>query len=150
MNFVAVVCNALLFVFTCFVLLTDGFPGQASYIFLTLWALLTLILSAVVISRIGARDGWLDPRLRNKAVREEQKGASQRPVSRGMQIVSIVANVVLLGFVCWAFVDTYPHPREEGFIAYVVLMVLTPILSLVALFRSGTGWRGAHLRRRPA
>ncbi len=150
MNFVAVVCNALLFLFTGFVLLTDGVPRQASYIVFTLWVLLTLILSAVVISRIGASDGWLDLRLRSKVVAEEQKGVSRRPVSRGMRIVTIVANGVLFGFICWAVVDTYPHLREEGFIPYVVLMVLTPIFSLAALFRSGTGWRGAHLRRRPA
>ena len=54
-----------------------------------------------------------------------------------MQIGLIVWNIVLLGFICWAFVDQYPHPQEEGFIAYVLIMVLTPILSIVALLFRG-------------
>jgi hypothetical protein len=56
-----------------------------------------------------------------------------------MKILAIICNIVFIGFVCWAFVDQYPHPKEEGIIAFTVLMVLTPILSLVALFLSGAG-----------
>lgn len=46
--------------------------------------------------------------------------------------MAIICNVVLIGFVCWALVDQYPHPHENGFTAYAVLIVLTPILSVVA------------------
>jgi hypothetical protein len=31
----------------------------------------------------------------------------------------------------------YPHPEEDGVIAFTMLMVSTPILSLVALLRHG-------------
>ena len=46
-------------------------------------------------------------------------------------------NILLLGLVCWAVVDQYPHPEEEGVVAFTVLTVLTPILSAVVLFRTG-------------
>jgi hypothetical protein len=65
-----------------------------------------------------------------------------------MKIVAIICNIVFFGFVCWALVDQYPHPEEDGVIAFAVLMVLTPILSLVVLFRSGVsdGWLGLHMK----
>jgi hypothetical protein len=60
-----------------------------------------------------------------------------------------MANVIFFGFVCWALVEHYPHPEEDGIIAFTVLMVLIPILSLVELFRSGpSGWLGLHMRRK--
>ncbi len=66
-----------------------------------------------------------------------------------MKIVAIICNIVLLGFVCWAIVDQYPHPEEDGVIPFAVLTVMTPILTLVALIRSGgSSWLGYHLRDR--
>ncbi len=55
MNMMAVVCNALLFIFTCIVLAADSFPKEASYIVFTLWTLFTLPLSGVVIFRRKTR-----------------------------------------------------------------------------------------------
>lgn len=60
-----------------------------------------------------------------------------------MKVAAAVSNIVLLGFVCWAIADQYPHPEEDGLIAFTVLIVLTPILSVVAIFRSGA----SHDRR---
>jgi hypothetical protein len=50
-----------------------------------------------------------------------------------MRNVAIIFNIVFFGFVCWALIDQYPHPKESGVIAMAVLMVLTPILNLVVL-----------------
>jgi hypothetical protein len=50
-----------------------------------------------------------------------------------MRIVAIIFNFIFLGFVCWALIDQYPHPKEGGVIAMSVLMVLTPILNLAVL-----------------
>jgi hypothetical protein len=58
--------------------------------------------------------------------------------------VVAICNVVLLGFTGWAYVDQYPHPKEDGFVAFIVLMVLTPILSLAALVRGGAGAGPPH------
>ena len=108
MKIAAIICNIVLFVFTCFVLMTDGVSSEAAYIVFTLLLLLVPILSLVVISRS-----------RKNAV---------------MNIVAIICNIILLGFTCWAFVDQYSHPRESGFVAYAVFVVLTPILNLAAIF----------------
>jgi hypothetical protein len=108
MRIAALTCNILLLGFTGVVLLVDGPPRAARYIVFTLWTLSTLILSAVVMARGGAAT---------------------------TKVVAIVGNIILMGFVGWAFVDQYPHPEEDGFIAFVVLMVLTPLLSLAVLAR---------------
>jgi hypothetical protein len=108
MRIVALICNILLFGFTGVVLLVDGPPRAARYIVFTLWTLLTLVLSTVVIAR------------------------GETATTRA---VAIVANIVFLGFVCWAFADQYPHPEEDGLLAFVVLMVATPLLSLAVLAR---------------
>jgi multidrug transporter EmrE-like cation transporter len=108
MKTLAITCNMILFGFTCLVLVTDGLPVDTSYLVFTVWMLLTLVLTPVVIFRSS-----------HSAVR----------------IVALVCNIVVIGFVIWALIDQYPHPREEGFIAYLVLTVVTPVLNLVTLFR---------------
>jgi len=148
MKIVAVICNLVLFAFTCVVLATEGPPQAVSYWVFTVWALLTMILSAVVIFRIGETAGWLKVQPKSKAVMERPKvdeGASANTILR---IVTIVANIVFFGFVCWAIVDQYPHPEEDGVLAFTVLMALTPLLSLVAVFRGGVGdgWLALHLK----
>jgi hypothetical protein len=149
MKIVAVICNIVLFAFTCLVLVTDGPPKGASYILFTLWLLLTLILNSVVISRSGASDGWLGLHMNRKTL-EGKKIDDLSSTSIVMRVVAIICNIILLGFTCWAFVDQYPHPEEDGVITFAVLMVLTPILSLVVLFRNGEsdGWLGLHMKRK--
>ena len=73
MKIVAVICNIVLFGFTCLVLVVDGLPKGTSYIVFTLWSLLTLILSSVVISRSGASDGWLGLHMKRKPLEEQRK-----------------------------------------------------------------------------
>jgi hypothetical protein len=119
MKIVALLWNIGLFLFTGFVLLTDGPPKGVAYIVFTVWLLLTLIFSAVVISRSGASDG-------------------RSSMGTAINIAAIICNIVFFGFVWWALVDQYPHPQEPGFIEFVVLMVLIPILNVVVLLRSRT------------
>jgi len=148
MKILAIVCNIVLFLFTCFVLVTDGPPEKASYVVFAIWSLLTMIFSAIVIYGIGAGKGWLGLSRERKA--QEEKGKIDNLSSKGtiMKIVAIICNVVFFGFVCWALVDQYPHPKEDGFIAFAVLMVLTPIINVLTLFRSGSGdgRLGLHLK----
>ncbi len=122
MKIVAVICNIVLLAFTCVVLVVDGPATEAAYLVFTLWLLFTLIFNAVVISR--------------------------RSPSPPALIAAMVCNVVLLGFTSWAFVDQYPHPDEEGLVAFTVLIFMTPILILAALLRSGSGqsWLRLHLK----
>jgi len=133
------------------VLVTDGLPKEAGYILLSLLHLLTPLLTLVVLFRSGTSDGWLGLLLKRKAIEEQVKVDSPSSMSTAMSIVAIVWNIALLGFLCWALVSQPPHPEEEGFVAFVVISVLTPILSVVAILGSGAsdGWLGL-LRRRKA
>jgi len=150
MKVVAAVCNVVWFAFTCLVLVTDGLPKEAGYIFLSLLHLLTPLLTLVVLFRSGASDGWLGRRTKRTALEEPGKVDSPSSMSIAMSIVAVVCNIALLGFLCWALVSQPPHPEEEGFVAFVVISVLTPILSVVAILRSGAGhaWLGLLRRRR--
>ena len=120
MTIVAVVCNVVLFLFTCFVLWTDGPAKGGGNVILALLLLLVPILSSAVVLRGGARDGWMGPQGRT---------------------VAAIGNIALLGFVIWAVASTYPHPEEPGVIPFTVICVLTPILTLLVVLR-----RGARLK----
>ena len=122
MTIVAVVCNVVLFLFTCFVLWTEGSSKGGGYIVLTVLLLLIPILSSAVILRIGASDRWLG--------------------SHG-KTVAAIGNIALLGFVIWAVASTYPHPEEPGVIPFTVICVLTPILNLLVVLRSGARLKAA-------
>ena len=136
MKILAIICNIILFLFTCLVLVTDGPPTETIYIVFTLWTFLTLILNTVVISRIWVGYDWLGLNKKEKVLKEQKKTNEFSYVGTSLRIVAIFSNIIFLGIHSWAFVDQYPHPEENGFIAFVVLIVLTPILSLVVLIRS--------------
>lgn len=149
MNIVAAICNVLLFGFTCVVLLSEGTSKETGYIVLTLLLLLMPILSLVVIVPSGASNGWLALHMKRKSLRERRRIDNLASMSTVMELVAVIGNIALLGFVCWAFVNSYPHPEEDGFIPFALLSVLTPILSLVAIVCSGArdGWLGLPVRR---
>jgi hypothetical protein len=91
----------------------------------------------VEISRIDATDGWLNFRIKSWAWEEQKKTDDIFSKLTSMRSVTILCNIVSFGFVCWALVDQYPHPEEAGVIEFAVLMVLTPILSLMVLLHAG-------------
>jgi hypothetical protein len=119
MKTIAVVCNIISFVFTCFVLMTDGISGDATYKIFTFFLLFVPILNLLLISDIGSKLG-LQLSITNRVNR----------------IMTIICNIVLLGLIFCAFIDQYPHPKESGVIAFTVLIMLNPIINLVVLFRS--------------
>jgi len=151
MKIVAAFCNIVSFGFTCLVLVTDGLPKEAGYILISLLHLLTPLLTLVVLFRSGASDGWSGLRMKRKALEEQRTIENPSSMSTIMSTVAIICNIALLGFICWALVSQPPHPKEEGFVAFVVVSVLTPILSVVAILRSGAGdgWPSLHMKRKP-
>ena len=135
MKISAIICNIILFLFTCLVLVTDGPPTKTIYLVLTLWTFLTLILNTFIISRIGVGNRWLGLNKKEKVLEGSKQTEEPCYTNTIIRIAGIICNIVFLVFHCWAFVDQYPHPDEDGFIAFVVLIALTPILSLVVLIR---------------
>lgn len=127
MKIVAVVCNVILFVITCFIVLTEGIPRQAPYLILTLLPLLVPILSLVVLLRGGmTREG--------QRTRDDPSSGSTL-INR----VAVFCNLVFAAFSCWAATAQYPYPEGNSVIPFALLMVFTPILSSVVLFRGGKG-----------
>ena len=107
------VCNVVSFLFTLLVIAGDGPATKTIYVVLMVLLLLIPMLTLLALGR---------PR----AFR-----ASATAVLR----LAALGNLILLAFVCWALVDQHPHPNEAGFLPYAALMILTPILSAIALLR---------------
>jgi hypothetical protein len=93
------VLNVILFAFVCLVVVVDGPPKEIAYIAFNLLILFTPIFNVVVISRTAVR----------------QTGTAIRSTA-------ILLNVAFLISSIWAFVQQYPHPEEDGFVAFVVLL----------------------------
>ncbi len=123
MGVIAIVCNLLLVAFTCLVVVTDGISTEAPYLALTFLVLVVPTASAVVL--------FQDRQQRADAAR----GARPGP----WRVVAAILNALLLVGTCAAIVDQYPHPAEPGFIPYVVVSLMTPTLSLVALLAGRRG-----------
>jgi len=120
MKTLTVVLNIVMLGFTGLVLATDGVSSEALYIVFTLLHMAIPLFTLFVLARIGAGLGWKSGVLSSRSITLARAAA--------------VGNIVLLGCFCWAFLDQYPHPKEDGFVAYVVLSLLTPIVSAVTLF----------------
>jgi hypothetical protein len=126
MKTAAFIADVFLFLFTFFVLLTDGFPKETAYIIFTVWILLTLILSSYIFSR------------------------NLSSVPAIFKTAAVIFNFVFLAFVCWSLADQYPHPEEPGFLPFFVLMIAAPVLNLLVLLYSRKDvWRIFHLKNRP-
>jgi hypothetical protein len=123
MRTLVAVCNILLFVCVCLVLATEGAPRDGIYVAFTLALILIPLVTAFVL------------------VRDRAGGA--RPNVTGSRTslprLAALGNIVLLGLVVLAMVDQYPHPDEPGFLAFVALTVVTPILSALVLMRNRSG-----------
>ncbi len=119
----AIIFNVALVALTCLVLATDGAPREVLYVVFGILLLAVPVLSAAVL--VGRR-----LHLRDRA-------ADASPRMRRASQIGVLCNVLLLGTACWALYDQYPHPDERGFSEYVVVILLTPILSIVALLSGG-------------
>ena len=132
MKLITVFLNIAMVVFTSFVLLTDGIPREVGYIILTLLLLFVPIFNLVIILRNRADNGWLDFHMKMEVLKEQPKPDELFSKIHILKIVTIICNILLLGFSCYAFVNQYSqHPKESGLILYAVIVFLTPILSLM-------------------
>ena len=137
MNFLAAIFNIALFGFTCLVLLTDGISKEIVYILFSLLLLLVPVLNLVMIFLGTKNHSWLSFEIKSKSS-EEQKRKTNNLFSEGTfnNTLVIISNILLLGFSCWAIIDQYPHPKEDGLIIYILVVFLTPILSSLVIFRN--------------
>ncbi len=102
--------NIVSLAFTLLVIAGEGLSTKTIDIPLTLLVIIIPILSIVALARPSTLPGSGTTTLR----------------------LAAICNLVLLALVCRAVIG---HPNEPGFVPYAVLMILTPLLSAVALFR---------------
>lgn len=109
MRVLALLCNPASLAFTLLVFLTDGISAEASYRVFTVLLIVVPCVSLAILLR------W-----------------PEGPIPSAALITSLL-SVGLLAGIGWALVDQYPHPSEAGFLSYVVLMMATPIVTILAV-----------------
>lgn len=137
MNFLAAIFNVSLAGYTCFVLLTEGMPKNVAYFLFTLFLLLVPVLNLCMIL-IGARSkGWFSFNIGGKESEEEDIPEEKYTSGKILKTTAIISNIVLVGLSCLAFIDQYPHPKEDGLVVFIVLLLFTPVVSLLMILRNG-------------
>ncbi len=133
MKIVTLICNIALLGFTCLLFLFEGISKEAAYIVFTLLLLLVPILNIMLIFGNPVNFGYWTSKMKNRTTEEQRKVDEQSSIYPVMKIVVLILNIALLGFASWSIVSNYPHPAEAGVLPYALLVVLTPILSLIAI-----------------
>ena len=136
MKFLAGLLNTCLFLFTLIVIATDGLPKQIGYLLLTLLVVVTPILSLVIIFLKRVSDAPSSITNETNPLTKLDKIAGSRNRKKVVNALAVLLNLALLVYVCWALFQ--PHPAEEGYIPYVILVMLTPIVNLFIFLRTGS------------
>ncbi len=111
MRIVTAICNAVFWGFLCMVIVTDGLPKGTGII----WSLVPFLMPMLNVAVIRVLSF----------------------PSRNLKLVALAGNIVWLGLAGWRIAHELPsHPEEEGLLEFVVLLALTPLLSMVAIYAS--------------
>lgn len=127
MKILTIVLNLALFLFTGFVLMTDGTSEESLYILFSFLLVIIPLLNVYLLLKTGIGHGA-----------NEKAGVQKISIGRGLYTGAMIGNLLLLGFAIRAMIDQYPHPQETGFIEYASLVLLSPILSMVMIWRNRT------------
>ncbi len=120
MTRLAAVLDVVLAAFTALVIAGEGMPKEAVWAAFTVLAVAIPLASAAVLWWTRTRGG-------------RRAGAIEQ--------ATVIANALLLAGAGWAVVRTYPHPPEDGVVAYAVILLAAPIATVAALLggaRSGS------------
>jgi len=120
MRIIAIILNVIMALFTLMVFVTDGFATRPIYILFSILLLLVPLLNITVFA---------------SSCKRGDAGQADVSSTRTRNLV-IVANVLLIASVIWTLIDQYPHPKEPGYIEYMVALFLTPLFSLVTVLCS--------------
>ena len=110
MKTLALVFNIVSLAFTLLVIAGDGLSPRTTDFVLTVLVFVIPIFTIVALARPSTLPGTGMTTLR----------------------LAAISNLVLLAFVCRAVIG---HSNEPGFVPYAMLMIFTPLLSAVSLFR---------------
>lgn len=136
MKTIATVFNIIFIAFTLMVLMTDGFPVVTFYILITLLSILVPILNIIYFVLSRKRTGILDLN-HDTSASVENKLIKKDNVSFSIWLAVMIFNLIWFIFLCWSFVDQYPHPKEKGFFSYLLIAMLTPVFSFFTIYYNG-------------
>jgi hypothetical protein len=136
MKITAMISNLILFGFVCLSLVEDGPPVGTLFFIFTLWWMMTLVFNSIVICQIGTGNSLLDNDRKRRGFDAFMK---ERGLPTGFTIMrgaGIVLNSLYFVFSCWAVAGRFSNKKEDVMLAFDILMLLNPILSLFVLMRS--------------
>jgi hypothetical protein len=128
MKATTVIFNLFLFLFSIFLVLSEGPSRGTGYKILTVLLLLVPLLTTAVIF-LNQPGGLFQ--IKKGTITEQGEVNSPFPISLIMDITVIICNMALLGFAIWVLISQYPHPKESGVNLFTVLVLLTPVLTLI-------------------
>ena len=98
--------------------------------------LLIPIFNLAMIFSGAKSNGWYNFYRLRKTSEKQWKADTITSKGTAMKTLGVICNIVLIVLSCWAFMDQYPHPKEYGFKIYALWVLLTPIISLLAIFHN--------------
>lgn len=122
MKTLVTILNIVLVGFTLMVVTTEGGPTDIGHTILGVLLFLVPLFNIILVLRLG---------LFNPA-----KGASNNAMNGAARIAAMLFNLILFGFGVWATIEAYPHPEEDGVLAFTILVLLTPIVSALVFLRA--------------
>lgn len=136
MNLIAAIFNIILFVFTCWQIINNGISSVPIYIILTLFLLLVPLLNLIMILSGAKNSNWYSFHINKKDFIPKSASKDSPYMDTFIKAMVLTFNFVLFGISCWAIIDQYPHPKGDGVVFFTLVVLLTPVISLLAISRN--------------
>lgn len=134
MNLLAATFNIILFILTCLQIVNNGVSSIPIYILLTLFLLLVPVLNLVMILSGARNNSWYSFHIKKKDTKNTHKEIPY--MDTFIKAMVLTFNLILFAVSCWAFVDQYPHPKGDGVVFFTIVVLLTPVISLLTISRN--------------
>jgi hypothetical protein len=138
MKLITLLCNVIFFLFLILVVITDGVPKETFYVVFTLLSFLIPVFNVAVILTCCKNMKWFVFSGFKQSLYQTGTTEQRVNMSTGLKIAAIVLNILWFVKTIWIYVKEYPHPNEPGFALFAVLMLFTPVLSIVLFSLSKT------------
>jgi hypothetical protein len=136
MNLIAAIFNITLFLFTCLQIINRGVSDVPIYIILTLLLLLVPILNLIMILSGARNSNWYSFHVKRHSTNSHSNHEDIPYMDTFIKVMVLTFNCVLFGISCWAIVDQYPHSKDDGVLIFTLIVLLTPIISLLTISRN--------------
>lgn len=136
MNFLATIFNFALFFASFLVITVNGIVSQGAYILFSLLLLTVPVLNLIMIYPDTKKQNWFSFTLKRRKNEFQDIATEHSALGYFLITLVITLNFVMLGLTVWAFIHQYPQSLHLRAAMFFVLVFVTPILSLLAIFRN--------------